>query len=139
MIIFLFGEDEFRSLEKLTEIKNKFQEKNKKGAFLSVFDFAEKDWNTGEILMNISSGGLFSSKKLVVLKNLLSIKKDFEDEKIEKLLKAEAKKEKSDLILIFWEGERMKKSVKLYKLLRRIAKCQEFEPLGGAKLKSWII
>jgi DNA polymerase III delta subunit len=65
MIIFLYGEDEFRSLEKLAEIKNKFLEKNKEGAPLSVFDFTEKDWNIEEIIMSISSGGLFSSKKLV--------------------------------------------------------------------------
>jgi len=138
MIIFLFGEDAFRSNEKLAEIKNKFLEKNKEGVSLSVFDFAEKDWNIGEIVVSISSGGLFSSKKLTIIKNILAGKKEFSDEKFEKFLKAEAKKEKSDLILIFWEGGKVKKSGKLYKLLQKIAKCQEFELLDGSKLKNWI-
>lgn len=138
MIIFLYGEDEFRSLEKLAEIKNKFQEKNKEGASLSVFDFAEKDWRIGDIITNISSGGLFSSKKLVVIKNIISSKTDPDEEKLEKFLKAEAKKEKSDLILIFWESGNVKKGLKLYKLLQKIAKCQEFELLEGAKLNNWI-
>ena len=138
MIIFLYGEDSFRSMEKLAEIKNKFLEKNSP-APAGLFDFAEKDWNTGEIIMNISSGGLFSSKKLVIIKNILAGKKDLESEKFEKFLKAEAKKDKSDLILIFWESGKTKKGGKLYKLLKKIAKCQEFELLEGAKLKNWVI
>ena len=89
--------------------------------------------------MNISSGGLFSSKKLVIIKNIFSTKKEFANEKFEKFLKNEAKKEKSDLILVFWESEKVKKRGKLYKLLQKIAKCQEFEPLEGIKLKNWII
>lgn len=139
MIIFLFGEDSFRSNEKLAEIKNKFLEKNKEGTSLFVFDFAEKEWNIQEIILHISSVGLFSSKKLAIIKNIISGKKDFENEKLEKLLKIEAKKEKSDLILIFWEGGKIKKSDKLYKLLQKIAKCQEFELLEGAKLRNWVI
>jgi DNA polymerase III subunit delta len=150
MIIFLFGEDAFRSNEKLVEIKNKFLEKNKEGVSLSVFDFAEKDWNIGEMVMNISAGGLFSLKKMAIVKNILGGKKEFSDEKFEKFLKNESKKEKSpariakqsvaggDLILIFWESGKVKKSGKLYKLLQKIAKCQEFELLDGAKLKNWI-
>lgn len=138
MIIFFYGEDEFRSLEKLAEIKNKFQEKNKEGASLSVFDFAERDWNIGDIITSISSGGLFSSKKLVVIKNIISSKTDPNEEKLEKFLKSEAKKEKSDLILIFWESGKVKKVLKLYKLFQKIAKCQEFDLLEGAKLMNWI-
>jgi DNA polymerase III subunit delta len=139
MIIFLYGEDSFRSVVKLTEIKNKFLEKNKKGASLFVFDFVEKDWNIEEIVLNISSGGLFSSKKLAIIKNVISVKKDFENERLEKFLKTEGKNEKSDLILVFWESGKVKKSSKLYKLLQRIAKCQEFELLEGMKLKNWIV
>jgi len=145
MIIFLYGEDEFRSNEKLAEIKNKFLEKNP-DVTSGLFDFAEKDWNIGEIIMIISSGGLFSSKKLVVIKNIIYAKKEFSDEKFEKFLKSEAKKEKSpaspaggDLILVFWESGKMKRSSQLYKLLKKIAKCQESELLEGAKLKNWII
>ncbi|MFH0929908.1 MAG: DNA polymerase III subunit delta [Candidatus Moraniibacteriota bacterium] len=149
MIIFFYGEDNFRSSEKLAEIKNKFLEKNKEGASLFVFDFAEKDWDIEEIITSISSGGLFSLKKLVVIKNIFSVKKNLEKrqpeadppwaEKIFKFFKSEAKKEKSDCILVFWENGKVKKGGKLYKLLQKIAKCQEFELLEGAKLKNWII
>jgi DNA polymerase-3 subunit delta len=138
MIIFLYGEDAFRSNEKLAEIKNKFLEKNP-DTMSGLFDFGEKEWNIREIITNISSGGLFSSKKLAIIKNILAGKKEFSDEIFEKFLKAEAKKEKSDLILIFWESGKTKKGSKLYKLLKKIAKCQEFELLEGAKLKNWVI
>jgi len=138
MIIFLYGEDDFRSNEKLAEIKNKFLEKNKEGASLFVFDFAEKEWNIQEVISHISSGGLFSSKRFAIIKNILAGKKEFSDENFEKFLKAEAKKDKSDLILIFWEGGKVKKSGKLFKLFQKIAKCQEFELLERMKLKNWI-
>lgn len=137
MIILLFGEDNFRSSEKLVEIKNKFLEKNP-DAVSGLFDFAEKDWDIGEIIMNISSGGLFSSKKLVIVKNILTGEKKFADDAFGNFLKAEVKKDKSDLILIFWESGKVKKSSKLHKLLQKIAKCQEFEILKEAKLKNWI-
>jgi len=143
MIIFLHGGDDFRSREKLAEIKNKFLEKNS-SAPAGLFDFAEKDWDIDEIILNASSGGLFSMKKLVIIKNIISSKKNIE-EKFEKFLKSEAKNDKSDLILVFWEGGKVKKSLpagrhgeKLYKLLQRIAKCQEFELLEGAKLRNWV-
>jgi DNA polymerase III subunit delta len=139
MIIFLHGDDTFRSSDKLAEIKNKFLEKNKEGVSLSVFDFAEKEWNMDEIITTISSGGLFSSKKLVIVKNILASKKEFESDKFEKFLKAEAKKEKSDLLLVFWESGKVKKGGKFFKLFQKIAKCQEFEKLEGVKLKNWII
>jgi len=139
MIIFLYGEDGFRSSQKLAEIKSKFLEKSGEGASLSIFDFSEKDWNIGEIITNISSGGLFSSKKLAIIKNILSVQKDSSDDKLESFLKAESKKEKSDLILVFWENGKMKKGSKFYKLLKKIAKCQEFELLEGIKLRNWVI
>ena len=138
MIIFLHGEDEYRSREKLAEIKNKFLEKNKEGASLFVFDFSEKNWDIDEILTSISSGGLFSPKKLVIIKNIISVKKDLANENLEKYLKEEAKKTDSDLILVFWESEKAKKSEKLHKLLQKTAKCQEFELLQGAKLRNWV-
>ncbi|MCX6766615.1 MAG: DNA polymerase III subunit delta [Candidatus Moranbacteria bacterium] len=138
MIIFLFGEDEFRSSQKLAEIKNKFLQIYSP-APAGLFDFAEKDWNIKEVLLNISSGGLFTSKKLAIIKNILAGKKEFSDDTFEKFLKAEAKKEKGDLILIFWESGKTKKNSKLYKLLKKIAKCQEFELLEGAKLRNWVI
>jgi len=138
MIIFLYGEDDFRSNRKLVEIKQRFLEKNSP-APAGLFDFSEKDWNLDELVLSLSSSGLFSNKKLVIVKNILAIKKDFESSKLEKFLKDEAKKDKSDLILVFWEAGKPKKVNRFFKLLQKVAKRQEFELLEGAKLKNWVI
>ena len=41
MYIFLFGADTFRSLEKLSALKNKYLEKNSSGTDLSVLDYED--------------------------------------------------------------------------------------------------
>jgi DNA polymerase III subunit delta len=146
MIIFLYGEDGFRSSRKLAEIKNKFFEKNNPDSMSGLFDFSEKEYSVDDILMSFSSMGLFSSKKLIIIKNYFAVKKGTLDEKLEKFLKQDSlpagrqgKNPNKDLILIFWEEGKVKKSEKGYKLLQKIAKCQEFELLEGAKLKNWIV
>lgn len=138
MIIFLYGEDIFRSTQKLTEIKNKFFEKNGPDVQSGLFDFTEKNYPVEDVLMNLSSSGLFSSKKLVIIKDYFSSKKGEFDEKLEKFLKSEGKNPDKNLILVFWEGGKIKKSEKGYKLLQKVAKCQEFELLEGTRLKKWI-
>ena len=138
MIIFLYGEDEFRSLQKLAEIKTKFLQKNKEGASLSVFDFSEKEYFPESIVTEMSSRGLFSTKKLITIKNILSSKSDFQSEKFGKFLKEAAGDGENDFILIFWEGGGIKKGDKFFKRLQKIGKCQEFRLLEGSKLLDWI-
>ncbi|TSA45899.1 hypothetical protein D4R51_01075, partial [bacterium] len=90
MIIFLYGEDEFWSNRKLAEIKQKFAEKNSP-AVAGLFDFADKDFDLGSIALDATSGGLFSDKKLIIIKNLLAVKKSPGNENFENLLKRENK------------------------------------------------
>ncbi|KKQ00244.1 MAG: polymerase III, delta subunit protein [Candidatus Moranbacteria bacterium GW2011_GWD1_36_198] len=47
MLIFLFGVDNFRSLEKLSDLKNKYLEKNGSGTDLSVLDYGETEVQKG--------------------------------------------------------------------------------------------
>ncbi len=138
MIIFLYGEDEFCSNRKLTEIKNKFLEKNKEGGILFIFDFSESEEKVDEMLLKLSSGGLFSNKKLVVIKNILQNKAAAEDENIFNFLKKIDKGQEKDLILVFWERGEINKKLKLAKFLFEKAKKQEFGILRGGKLASWI-
>ena len=81
MTIFLYGEDDFRSSRKLAEIKNKFLQICKEGSALFVFDFSEAKQILRRIIPRLSSGGLFSNKKLAIFKNALQNKKMTEDEK----------------------------------------------------------
>jgi DNA polymerase III subunit delta len=136
MVIFLYGEDEFRSLRKLSELKGKFLEKNKGGFGLDVFDFSDKSQSADEIIMSSESGGLFSKKKLVIVKSFIISKK--EPDKLADFLKKFIKNNSADTTLVFWEGSNLDKRNKLFKLLSKIEKSQEFKSLEDAKLPSWI-
>jgi DNA polymerase III subunit delta len=138
MIIFLYGKDEFRSTKKLAEIKNKFLEKNKEGSTLFVFDFSEKEIDAEDLVVKLSSGGLFSNKKLAIIKNALQNKKFGESEEILNFLKKLKKKEDKDLAITFWERDGFEKKAKLTKYLLANAKSQEFKFLEGAKILNWI-
>lgn len=136
MIIFLFGEDDFRSLRKLSEIKEKFLEKNREGFGLDVLDFSEKSRSAEEIAMACGSGGLFSKKKLVIVKNFLASKT--EGGNLAEFLKKFKKKESAETTLIFWEGGSFDKRSKLYKLISIIDRSQEFKSLEAVKIPGWI-
>lgn len=139
MIIFLYGEDEFRSNRKLAEIKNKFLQNYKEGGTLFVFDFGESAAKINEMLLKLSSGGLFSNKKLAIVENILQNKTAAESKELLDFLKKADKEGTKDLTLVFWEKEKIDKKLKLAKFLLEKAKKQEFDLLNGAKLTSWII
>ena len=138
MIIFLYGEDEFRSLRKISEIKEKFLEKNRENFALDVFDLTEEKKDLSAITMSASSEGLFSKKRLVIAKNLIASRLAAENDAFISFLKEKAKENSKDLILVFWEGKKIDKRDKIYKLLLKIAKSQEFGSLEGVKLLNWI-
>lgn len=137
MLLFLYGEDAFRSREKLTEIKNKFLEKTGSGSVPSVVDF-EEDKN-GRISEKIGAGGLFSEKRLIIVKNLLNAPEAIQGEALEFLKKKKDRIEDKNTVLVFWESGVPKKSNSVFKHLLKFAKAQNFEKLTGAKLSGWVL
>lgn len=139
MYIFLFGADNFRSLEKLSELKNNYLKKNSSGTDLSVLDYGEASTLTS--LENIfSAQGLFSTKKLVIIKNSMTKGSSEQQKEILAILKSNPNLEKdSDTLVIFFEAGSPKKNGALYKFLFKIAKKQEFVPLEGIVLANWAI
>lgn len=137
MIIFLYGEDEFRSNRKLAEIKNRFEKNNPAGAGF-VFDFGEAEIKSEDLIFELSSGGLFSDKKLAVVRNALQSKKNAENEGLLEFLKKLKKEENKDLTIIFWEKEKIDRKTRLAKFLAANSDSQEFVYLAGAKFHSWI-
>jgi len=137
MIIFLYGKDTFRSHERLSEIKNKFFKKSGLGSNLSVLDFEEKTDNQLEGVTG--TGGLFSSKQLIIVKNLSSSGSADKQKSVLDFLKSRKDLEESqDLVIVFWENEIPKKG-DLFKFLEKNSKKQNFEKLSGTKLSSWIV
>ncbi|MFH0968911.1 MAG: DNA polymerase III subunit delta [Patescibacteria group bacterium] len=141
MIIFLYGEDEFRSQEKLKEIENKFLEKNSSGSGLSSFDLEEeKNMSFAKIKEAISSRGLFFDKQLVIIKSLLSQGlKELLSEAADFLKSSKNIFEGKDVVVVFWEKGKLNQKNELFKLLEKKSKSQKFDVPTGAKLNQWII
>jgi DNA polymerase-3 subunit delta len=149
MIIFLYGEDSFRSRQKLLEIKNKFLVSDTIGSGLSVFNYGagaqnstgKNSRNKQQLLDVLHTPNLLAPKRLVIVQNIIETGTDIEKDdfimylkKYEKQIQAD-----TDLVIIIWEGNQPKKNGKLYKILDKIAKAQNFEKLSDLKLNQWIL
>lgn len=140
MLLFLYGNDDFRSSEKVSAIKNKFLQKDKISSGLSVVDFEE---NSEKIklaeIVNIQ--GLFYPKRLIIIKNLISSGASSDQVEAFDFLKLNKKnlQASQDVVLVFWEKELPRKNNKLFKFLLANSKNQNFEKLTGAKLSAWAL
>jgi len=134
MIIFLYGQDTYRAKKKLKEIIEHYQRVHKSGLNFRFLDLAEETAEEFEDFKdNIRQASMFKEKKLQVLLNPFS--NSFFKEKF--LKKAEDFVKSEDIIVLFQEGE-IKKNDKLFKFLKKKAKCQNFNLLEGRKLYSWV-
>lgn len=138
MYIFLYGADTFRSNEKLSAIKNKYLEKNSSGTDLSVLDY--EDDSPKDLPGVLSAQGLFSTKRLIILKNILLSTTIEKQKEILEFLKSNLSLENdSDTVVVFFESGNPKKNTSLFKFLEKHSKKQGFEPLSGAKLINWTL
>lgn len=139
MIIFIYGEDSYRSRQKLNEIINHYKEIHKSGLALAFFDFKGLKGESGshifsEIKNKISQVSLFSDeKKLLVISSIFS----------DKILKEEFLKEADNFqnskdIMLIYENSKIDERDGLFKFLKKNTKCQGFKLLEGTALKSWI-
>lgn len=138
MIIFLYGNDNYRSGRKLNEIVERYKEIHKKG--LSLRFFEEKNIDFQDFKNEIEASSIFKEKKLVVLKDGF-FNKEFQKE----FLKEKEKFVNSDNIVLIYEKKGIDKKSSFLKFLKKKASFkkksvleQEFEPLEGQKLENWI-
>jgi len=130
MIIFLYGEDTYRSRQKLNEIVEHYKGVHKSGLNLRYFDFQKDDFI--DFKDSFRSFSMFDEKKLIVIRNSFSnpaIEDNFKD-----ILKNLVK---SKDIIVFYE-EKINKKKPLFKSFKKYAKSQEFFPLSGKKLENWV-
>ena len=130
MIYFIYGEDSYRAKEKLQEIVDHYKSVHKSGLNLVQVDVKGKDLK--DIFDNFKITSMFDEKKLIILKDIFLNKKFSEDflEEIETL------KNSKDIIVVFEKNE-VDQRTKLFKLLIKNAKCQEFSLLDNRGLKNW--
>jgi len=130
MIIFLYGQDTYRLHLKSNEIIEGYKKIHKSG--LNLIYLEGESITFQDFKDQFQQAPMFKEKKLVVLKDIFQnqeFKKKFIKE-IKKLISSE------DIILII-EKSVISANDSFFKTLKKKAKCQEFKPLEGEKLKHW--
>jgi len=144
MIIFLYGQDTYRSLQHLQKLQARFKKEiDPTGS--SITSLEGSDLDLAHIRQVVLAPSLFVKNRFVIFKNILSNKpsKDLQASLIE-LLGEYANDEQSN-ILVFWEAlskkelniERLQKSLLDFLLSQQFV--QEFESLSLIQLRNWVI
>lgn len=154
MIIFLCGEDTFRSKQKLNELRDKFF-RDVDSSMINIEELNGEKVDIEKFKQAAGAGGFLVKKRMIIIENLISKNKN---KKIQKDI-AEfiaPKKEgggnklaaagENDNIIIFWEEIGFKaKNYKgktltgeLSNVLKKGKYAYEFEPLDKIKLATWI-
>jgi len=145
MLLFLYGQDTYRARQKLKEIieqyKNSASGENldlgsikkiyKSGLSLTCLDGENLKFEDFRDITQQAS--MFDEKKLLILSNVFA-NQDFK----EKFLKNHKDFLKLKDIILFYEENEILTKDRFFNFLKTKAKTQNFQPLGGEKLKSWI-
>lgn len=133
MILFLYGEDTFRSRQKLNQIKENFKKEDKSQINLEILDAKEVEFT--EVTKKVKALPFLSKKRLIIVENLLTHGPKHLQEKIGELILDNQIPKTSDVI--FWDEGEPKKS-KFFKILAKPRISQQFTLLSGLKLNQWI-
>lgn len=131
MIYLLYGQDTFRSLEKLTAIKDKYR---KIAGDTNLLDIDEPQMPFEQIWQKISALPFLSSKRLVILKNLILFGNAAVQEKILKHLN---KIPNTTVVILYEQGVPKSENI-LFKKICQVGRCQNFSLLKEWQLKEWI-
>jgi DNA polymerase-3 subunit delta len=133
MLIFLYGPDNFRSRKKLNEIIGRFEEDGKNELNLEIFDGEDLEFNSFKNALTTVS--FFSSKRLIIVKNLLT---KGSAKLLEEFNEYSSKLDSKDAIVVFWEEKDPDKRTKLFKFFKKTGKSQEFKLLENYQITDWI-
>jgi len=138
MIIFLYGPDTYRSQEKLNFYLQKFRGKHDHQG-LSIVKLDGEVLTPDEFRKNVFSIGLFSQKRMIIIKNLLAENKN--QELLKEILKTFKKIEEEENVVIFYESNEPQKNElvrKIFDLLAKEKYAQKFDFLEKEDLEKWI-
>ena len=139
MIIFLYGEDTYRSQKRLKTLRDKFVEKYT-DTNLEIF---EEDFDIAKIKGSVTALPFLAEKRLVIIKNIFksknptSLKLRGTSKNILDSIADLLENVPEETVLIFWEEGVPDKRIALFKKLIK-EKTEEFEKLQGHKLTKWI-
>src|SRR3989344_3386306 len=132
MIIFLYGQDSYRSCKKVDEIVAHYKSAGKSGLNLMYLDAREAEFLDFHNNFKISS--MFAEKKLVILKNVFSNKK-FQEDFLKEIKNLENLKD----VIVVHQEEEVDQRLKLFKTLIKDCKSQDFALLDAKGLKGWAV
>ncbi|MCD4706022.1 DNA polymerase III subunit delta [bacterium] len=148
MIIFLYGEDTFRSKQKLKEFKNKFI-KDIDSSRINIANIDGEKMDLENFKQAILSGGFLVKKRMIVIENLLEKNKGKKilTEILNLLKRKDSPVLSSDNIIIFWEkigtirADKYKGKIltgPLFNFLKKEKYSFEFPFLNNYQLSAWI-
>ncbi len=134
MILFLYGEDNYRLKQKLKEIKQKYLDQSATDANFSVLNYEDNN-DFSKIKSDIEAMPFLADKRMVVLENYLKSQSN----KLQEDLKDYLDKIPETTIVIFMEEGTPDKRKALFKDLKKKAdRSWEFLTLRPYELEKWI-
>ena len=130
MLILLYGEDCFRSRQKLNEIIKQYQDKNQIG--LSLIRFKENDLDIDKIRQNIESVSMFDEKKLIILEDVFKNKIFFKD--FSKYIKKNKLKDNQNIIVVLYQDGKLTGSA----FKGQFSMFEEFKSLNNVETVNWL-
>ena len=144
MIIFIYGQDTYRSRQYLNKLKNKFlSEVDKSGDSLNMIDGSTCD--AKEISSITQGASLFVRKRMVVIEDLFLNKKEIIFKQVFDFVKDKNSEDQDDNIIIFWdslgENEKINKAKKdLFNFLCQTKYSPKpFKKILNMEVTRWII
>ncbi|TAN34262.1 DNA polymerase III subunit delta [Patescibacteria group bacterium] len=139
MLIYIYGEDTFRSRQYLRQMVEQFKKQRDPQGYNVLFLDGKKE-ESGKLLGEMRAAPFLAEKRLVAIENLLASSDKETLARILEAIKEPAKGGSVNNIIIFWQGEplsKIKEVKELHALLAKEKYAQEFAPLTGAKLEQW--
>ena len=138
MVIYIYGEDTFRSRQYLDEQVVRFKQARDPQGYNVTFLDAQKA-EPGKIVSEILAMPFLAEKRLIVVENILSISdKEFLQAIIERI---KDNKIPETNIVIFWQGEKLGKVKEIkdfHAILAKEKYAHEFSALDISALSAWI-
>lgn len=133
MIYFLYGEDTYRSWQKLWQLRQKYVDASKGDTDLIILDGATM--SPADFIHQTQTLPLLANRRLIIIKNLLKAGEKATIEAVANRLD----KLSSGAVLVFYEAGRPDRRTKLFQGLNQPRQAQAFDPLIGPALIRYVI
>lgn len=132
MLLFLYGNDDFRISERLRFLRNAFQAKYDEQGLNSA-DMNGAEFDIDDFRKHAKSGGLFSTKRFIALTNVWALHKDQQQALLEELDSID-----TETILCVSGEQPPKKTNELFQRLLSADTVEEYQELNPQQLRTFI-